>query len=161
MGQTTYLCGHLTTYTDIMNTPFSQLLRRWALLTIAIFFIYDIVWILTNPTEFLQGNEEGCGWICSDLIYCATFSLVSNAVFTLLFRSKRFTQLTSQNRRHVLLLTGGAILLCNLLVAVLVKLTTEKRETRRIIRSGHGKPATKMSDGMRQGAYRMPDGQSV
>lgn len=98
------------------------LCKKWLLLTLAIFFVYDIVWIVTSFAEFRQSLNEGFGWVCSDLVFCGMCALVSIAVYRTMFNSKRLMRSRNNNGRHMLLLTGGLILLCNLLVTYVVDL---------------------------------------
>ena len=91
--------------------------KKWLLLTLAIFFVYDIVWIVTRYAEFRQGLNEDFGWVCSDLVFCGMCALVSIAVYSTMFDSKHLMRSKNNNGRHMLLMTGGLILLCNLSVA--------------------------------------------
>ena len=100
-----------------MERRYTTPIKKWLLLTLAIFFVYDIVWMVTSYAEFRQSLNEGLGWVCSDLVFCGMYALVSIAVYSTMFDSKRLMRSRNNNGRHMLLMTGGLILLCNLLVA--------------------------------------------
>lgn len=72
-----------------MEGRYTILFKKWLLLTFAIFFVYDIVWMVTRYAEFRQGLNEGFGWVCSDLVFCGMCALVSIAVYSTMFNSKR------------------------------------------------------------------------
>jgi len=99
---------------------FRNFLKRWILLTLAIFLVYDVVWIATEGSGVWQYLAEDITMLFFDLIYCGVFALVSISVYSELLHSRLFDRLIARNKRGALFLTGGIVLLSNLLVTYVV-----------------------------------------
>ncbi len=71
---------------------------EWIVFTLTFFFLYDIIWALTDFEDFKRNIDNYSFGLFLDLVYCGLFSLVSLSVNNLLLR-QRFFKLAETNRR--------------------------------------------------------------
>lgn len=76
-------------------------LAEWAVFTLIFFFLYDVIWAISDFDDFKRYLDEHCIWLLADLGYCSIFSLVSLSVNKMLLR-QRFFKLAETERKRFL-----------------------------------------------------------
>lgn len=101
-----------------MNGKYRKCLRgfaEWGCFTLVFFFLYDVIWILADYSDFQNSLEDRYWWLLVDLAYCGTFSLTSIFLNRSLFTLRWFKQ---QKEGYDFVIRNGIIILAvNMLVA--------------------------------------------
>lgn len=80
---------------------YNALFKEWIVFTLIFFFLYDVIWAISDFEDFRLYIDEHNLWVFIDLGYCGVFSLVSLFVNQILLR-QRFFKLAETERKRFL-----------------------------------------------------------
>lgn len=88
---------------------------EWLVYTMIFFFLYDVIWIFADISDFRESLNEDYLELFVDFVLCGIFSLTSECINRWLFMQNKFRK---ESRGHrFFLLNGMVVLLFNLIVA--------------------------------------------
>lgn len=76
-------------------------LKKWIVFTLIFFFLYDVIWAISDFDDFKRNIAEHYLWLFADLGYCGVFSLVSLSVNKILLRQKFFKLAETERKRFL------------------------------------------------------------
>lgn len=91
--------------------------ETWVWMTLLMYFLYDVVWLLAEPEEFHDLIESGPAIIWIDLGYCALFTTYDIYFGNLLLNSRLLRHI----KKGKPLAFGGIFLISNTLLAIIIE----------------------------------------
>ena len=80
---------------------FKTVLKEWIVFTLIFFFLYDVIWAISDFEDFKSYLDEHCLWLLADFGYCSVFSLVSLSVNQRLLRQRFFKMAETERKRFL------------------------------------------------------------
>lgn len=99
----------------MIKNKYKKVLIEWIVFTLTIFFLYDIIWIITDFSDFKSNFDEYSYYLILDFTYCGIFSCTSLFINQKLLNHKVFKK--AENDRKQVLLCGSIVLLFNIITA--------------------------------------------
>lgn len=103
-----YLCGMRKLKNNIIT---------WLCFTILTFFLYDLIWAISDFEWLKQEIQDGCGWLVVDLCYSALFAFYSIVISSFIVKHKLLRKI-KQRRAMVF---GLIMIVFNMSLAVLLE----------------------------------------
>lgn len=89
--------------------------KEWIIFTLIFFFLYDIIWAVSDFDDFKQSLGKSYLWLLMDFVYCGIFSLTSLSANTLLLKHQLFKQAETDHKKF--LCSVAVIVAVNIFIA--------------------------------------------